>query len=90
MTGRGRRLAKLEAMVGQTRRSQCAIVSYGFGLDDIAKAADLDDAIDTAIAAQGLHARRCVALPCKLSRQDWIVMAQANQGVKHAAGCRPL
>jgi hypothetical protein len=37
-----------------------------------------------------LHARRCVALPCKLSRQDWIVMAQANQGVKHAAGCRPL
>ena len=86
MIGRDRRLARLEAMVEQTRRPQCGIVSYSFGLDDIA----LDDAIDTAIAAQGLYARRCVALPGKLSRQDWIAMAQANQGVKHAAGCHHL
>ena len=78
MTGRGRRLARLEAMVKQTRRPQCDIVSYGFGLDDIAKAADLDDAIDTAIAEQGQHTRRCVALPGKLNRQDWLAMAQAN------------
>jgi hypothetical protein len=86
MTGRDRRLARLEAMVGQARRPQCSIVSYSFGLDDIA----LDDAIHAAIAEQGQHARRCVALPGKLSRQDWTVMAQANQGVKHAAGCHHL
>jgi hypothetical protein len=86
MTGRDRRLAKLEAMVEQARRSQCGIVSYNFSLGDIA----LDDAIGAAIAEQGQHARRCVALPGKLSRQDWIAMAQANQGVKHAAGCHHL
>jgi hypothetical protein len=86
MTGRGRRLVRLEAMVEQTRRPQCGIVSYSFSLDDIA----LDDAIDAAIAEQGQHAWRCGALPGKLSRQDWIVMAQANQGVSHAAGCHHL
>jgi hypothetical protein len=73
-------------MVEQAGRPQCAIVVYGFGLDDIA----LDDAIDTAIAAQGSYAQRCVALPGKLNRQDWIAMVQANQGVTHAAGCHPL
>jgi hypothetical protein len=75
MIGRGKRLAGLEAMVEQVKRSQCGIVSYSFGLDDIA----LDDAIDAAIAAQGSHARRCVALPGKMQRADWIAMARTSQ-----------
>jgi hypothetical protein len=63
-------------MMQDVTRPPCATAVYVYGPAEIVAGISLDDAIGTAIAAQGSHAWRCVALPDKMSCEAWIEMAQ--------------
>jgi hypothetical protein len=73
------RIEHLEAMMQNVIRPYCVTVAYAYGPAEIAAGISFDDAIGTAIAALGSHARRCVALPGKMSCEAWMETAQNDQ-----------
>jgi hypothetical protein len=75
-SGRRWRIERLEAMMQNVIRPYCVTVAYAYGPAEIVAGISLDDAMGTAIAALGSHARHCVALPAKMSCEAWIEMAQ--------------
>jgi hypothetical protein len=81
MSYRRQRINRLEAMMQAViRPPQCATIGYAYTADDISRGLTLDEKINSAVQEQASYSRTVVALPDKMERADWIVMAQMNQG----------
>jgi hypothetical protein len=57
MTGRGRRIARLEAILANVVRPWCGTVTYAYSPEQAAAGISLDNIIDAAVAEQGVCAR---------------------------------
>ena len=79
MTGHGRRIARLEAVLEDVVRPWCASVTYAYSPEQAAAGDCLDDVIDAAVAEQGVCTRYSIALPGKMSREDWVEMIRNDQ-----------